>query len=95
MDLGVKYGAITSAQDFTKVFDTSMLADIQDFDIRTPNIVAGSAPAAAKPAAPAATKAKSAVKKSGDACTKLGTTAKTSAGKTLKCQKVGGKLVLR
>ena len=96
MDLGVKYGAITTAQDFTKVFDTSLLADIQDFDIRTPNIVAGgSAPAVAKPAAPAATTVKSAVKKSGDACTKVGATAKTSAGKTLKCQKVGGKLILR
>lgn len=96
MDLGVKFGAITTAQDLTKVFDTSMLVDIQDFDIRTPNIVSGGgASVAAKPLAPAATPTKSEVKKSGDTCTKVGATAKTSAGKTLKCQKVSGKLVLR
>ena len=96
MDVGVKYGAITTAQDLTKVFDTSMLDDIQNFDIRTPNVVTGgSAPAAAKAVTPAASPAKSAAKKSGDACAKVGVTAKTAAGKTLKCQKIGGKLILR
>ncbi len=40
----------------------------------------------------AATKAKA---KAGDACTKAGATAKSAAGKTLKCTKVKGKLVLK
>ena len=40
----------------------------------------------------AATKAKA---KAGDACSKAGATAKSAAGKTLKCTKVKGKLVLK
>ncbi|MEI6250813.1 MAG: hypothetical protein WCP54_06605, partial [Actinomycetes bacterium] len=45
-----------------------------------------------------AVKAVEAVKKSakaGDSCTKAGATAKNAAGKTLKCTKVKGKLVLK